>query len=275
MRLHKGFIYLPIAWLTSASFILALISGIILSFHYFYNQPLISVLKIESFVPFGKYWRELHYLSAQVSLIGLFFHLIDSVYKNFYFLKGKKAWFFLVSSLFALIFITFTGYLLRGDEMGELAGSIAENLLLSIPYLGDLLNKIFFAPSQIGLWRVYNWHIFLSYFLALGLFLWHLKLTAFLRWKNFSYFIILCLLPLFWDFPLKSYQGLVARGPWFFVGAQELLKFFPPPLVFFWLLLPFFFLILYSYFPEREKFIHLLFLAYLLSYLSFSILFFI
>lgn len=274
MRSHKKFVNLSIAWLTSASFLLALISGIILSFHYYYTQPLVSTLKIESFVPFGKYWRELHYLSSQIALIGLFLHLIDSVYKKFYLLKGKKGWFFLVLSFFTLLYITFTGYLLRGDEVGELAGSIAENLLLSLPYLGEILNRIFFAISQIGLWRVYNGHIFLSFFLALGLFLWHFKITALFRWKNLSYFLTLCLLPLFLEFPLKSYQGLVARGPWFFVGAQEMLKLFPPPLVFFWLLLPFLFLILYSFIPKGARFWHLLLFVYLLLYFFFSIWFF-
>lgn len=170
MKSPKRFIYLPLAWLTSASFLLALFSGIVLSFHYFYNQPLLSVLKIESFVPFGKYWRELHYLSSQITLIGLFLHLLDSIYKRFYLLKGKLAWVSLVISFYVLLFITFTGYLLRADEVGELAGNIAENLFLSIPYFGSFLNTLFLSLSQIGLLRVYLWHIFLSFFLAFGLF---------------------------------------------------------------------------------------------------------
>ncbi|MFN4197346.1 MAG: cytochrome b N-terminal domain-containing protein [Caldimicrobium sp.] len=273
MKFPKGFIFLPLAWISVSSFILSLFSGLILSFHYFYTEPLISVLKIENFVFMGKYWRELHYISSQIALIALFLHLIDSVYKKFYFLKSKLTWLLLIFSLFLLLFITFTGYVIRQDETGELAGAIAENILLSVPYIGRFLNKIFLSISEVGVGRVYNWHIFLSFGLALGLLFGHFKIKAVFRWSNFPYFLIISLLPLILDFPLRAYQGLKARGPWFFIGVQEMLKFLPPVLVFFWLLLPFFLIFLYVIIPKKERLLHFFLISYLMLYTLFSFLF--
>ncbi len=272
MSLLKGPVYLPLAFLSSASLLVSAISGMFLSFHYFYNQPLLSVLQLEAQVPLGCLLRNIHYFSSQIALISLFLHLLESIYKKFYLLKGKIAWFFLVLSFFILLFITFTGYLLRGDEVGELAGNIAENLLLSLPFLGEWINRIFLAISQIGLSRVYHWHIFLSFFLIFGLFIWHIKIKALLRWERIFYFLGVIIPVFFIQFPLKPFQGSIARGPWFFVGAQEMLKFLPPQLVFFWLLLPFILLQSYSFYPFKG--INIFILLYLIIYIFFSILFF-
>ncbi|MFN3505752.1 MAG: cytochrome b N-terminal domain-containing protein, partial [Caldimicrobium sp.] len=249
--------------------------GLILSFHYFYTEPLLSVLKIENFVPMGRYWRELHYISSQLALIGLFLHFLESVFKKFYLLKGKLAWILLILSFFLLLFITFSGYVLRQDETGELAASIGENILLSVPYVGEFLNRIFFSVSKVGLVRVYHWHIFLSFFLALGLFLWHFKIKALFRWNNFPYYFVILFLPLIMEFPLKAYQGFKARGPWFFIGAQEMLKYLPPLLVFFWLMLPFFLFSFYVFDPKKEKFLHFSLIGYLMLHILFTLLFFI
>ncbi|MFN3406453.1 MAG: cytochrome b N-terminal domain-containing protein, partial [Caldimicrobium sp.] len=189
-------------------------------------------------------------------------------------LKSKLAWILLVFSFFLLLFLTFTGYVIRQDETGELAGSIAENILLSLPFGGIFLNRMFLSISEVGVVRVYNWHIFLSLGLALGLFWGHFKVKSLFRWSNFPYFLIISLLPLILDFPLRAYQGLKARGPWFFIGAQEMLKFVPPLLVFFWLLLPFFLFSLYGIIPKKEKFLHFSLISYLMLYILFSFLFF-
>mgnify|MGYP001773480579 CR=1 FL=1 len=275
LRYPEGFIFLPLAWLSASALILSVLSGIFLSFHYFYFQPLESLLKVITFVPSGKYLRALHYFSSQVALIALFLHLLDSIYKKFYLLKDKISWFFLVLSFFILLFITFTGYILRADETGELAGRIAENLILSLPILGDPLNRIFFAIDEAGLLRVYHWHLFLSFFLLTGIFLFHIKIRALFNWKRSFYFWIIVPFPFLFEFPLKVFEGYSARGPWFFVGAQEMLKFFPPLLVFFWLLIIFAIFQSFSYFPKRHELLTYLLVFYLFTYFVFTFLFFI
>jgi len=271
LRFPKGKLFFPLASLSAASLLLSVLSGIFLSFHYFYSQPLESVLKIITFVPFGKYLRTLHYLSSQIALISLFFHLLDSLYKRFYLFKTKWGWFFLILSFFLLLFITFTGYLLRADETGELAGNIAENLVLTLPFFGETLNSIFFGVREVGLIRVYHWHLILSFILLCGIFLFHVKIKALFLPKNLPYFFSILLLPLLFEFPLRPFAGFEARGPWFFLGAQEMLKFFLPSLVFLYLLLLFPLLISFPFFPSKEKWLKRVVFFYFLIYFVFTL----
>ncbi len=274
LRSPEGFIILPLAWLSASSLVISVFSGIFLSFHYFYYQPLESLLKIITFVPSGKYLRSLHYFSSQVALITLFLHLLDSIYKKFYLLKGKISWFFLVFSFFILLFITFTGYILRADETGVLAGNIVENMILTLPILGNSLNKVFFAINEAGLIKVYHWHLFLSFFLIAGIFLFHIRIKIFFSWNRTMYFWTLLPIPFFFEFSLKPFQGLSARGPWFFVGAQEMLKFFHPLWVFLWLLSIFVIFLSFVFFPKRHKVLSGFLILYLFIYFGFTFFFF-
>ncbi len=202
-------------------------------------------------------------------------HLGESIYKKFFLTKSILSWVLLILSFFGVLFINFTGYLLRSDEVGELAGAIGENLLLSIPYLGESLNKIFLAPSLIRLHRLYHWHLFLSFLLLTGLFIGHTKFKTLFSWKNLPYFLGPLFPAIFFQFPLKPFQDFQARSPWFFVGAQEMLKFLPPLLVLFYLSLFFFLLLGYVLFPSKYKLLNLSLFFYLLSYLFLSLIFFI
>ncbi|MCS7150318.1 MAG: cytochrome b N-terminal domain-containing protein [Caldimicrobium sp.] len=274
MIFRKGTINFSLALIGTSSLLLCILSGIPLSFHFFYSQPLVSILHIESHIPFGKFLRNLHYLSAQVSLIAMFLHLVDSIMKELYRSKTHLSWFFLTFSLFLLLFITFTGYLLRADEVGELAGAIVENLFLSVPWLGEPMNNIFFAQSKVGLIRVYHWHLILSFFLVMGVFIWHVKIKSILRWDNLMYFLSLPTISLLFEFPLVPFHSIKARGPWFFVGAQEMLKYLDPIIVLLFLMTPVFLLLSYSYLPGYTPWVNLGGLAYLALYLVVSLLFF-
>ncbi|MCS7199835.1 MAG: cytochrome b N-terminal domain-containing protein [Caldimicrobium sp.] len=275
MKFSGRTINLPLALISSSSLLVCILSGIPLCFHYFYSQPLMSVLTIELYVPFGKFLRNLHYLSAQIALLSMFFHLLDSLIKRLYELKTPLSWFSLVLSFFVLLFLTFSGYLLRGDEVGELAGAIGENLLLySFPLFGEILNKIFLAPSKVGLIKIYHWHLILSFLLTLGIFIWHVKIKILLKWDNLIYFLWLPLMALLIKFPLVPFNSLQPRGPWFFVGAQEMLKYFEPPFVFLYLILPMFILLSYVYLPRYAFWLNMGGFLYLLIYILASLIFF-
>lgn len=275
MKFSGKTISFPLALISGSSLLICILSGIPLCFHYFYSQPLMSVITIELYVPFGKFLRNLHYLSAQIALLSTFLHLLDSLIKRFYELKTPSSWFFLVLSFFILLFLTFSGYLLRGDEVGELAGAISENLLLnSLPLFGEILNKIFLALSTVGLIKIYHWHLILSFLLTLGIFIWHVKIKSLLKWDNLIYFLWLPLVALIIEFPLVPFNSPQARGPWFFVGAQEMLKYFEPSFVFFYLILPMFILLSYAYLPQYAFWLNLGGFLYLLIYILASLIFF-
>jgi len=246
-------INLFIANLCLISLIISILSGMVVSYHYFYTEPLYSVIRLESSVPFGRFFRSLHYFSSQLALISTFFHLIDSLYKGWHHKKNFVAWLFLVLSFIVLIFITFTGYVIRFDEVGKLAGTIAENLCLSIPYVGEVLRDLLFPISKGGLYRVYLAHIYGSFLLAIGLFVWHASIKRVLSLKYAPYLYLNLILPLIFYVPLESEKGkTIVTGPWFFWGAQGLLKFLPPLGVLFLLFLAVVWLVLLGFKPARK-----------------------
>lgn len=274
MRSEVGKINIKVSILSTSSFIICLISGIPLAFHYQSQNPLLSVLNIEVNIAFGGFFRNLHYLSAQLTLLFMTLHLFDSIYKGLFKLKRLLSWGVLVLTYPLLLFITFTGYLLRADEMGDFAGTIAENMFLEIPFIGAYLQALLLAKSQVGLTKVYLWHLILSFLVTLGLFIWHIKPKVIFRWENLFYFLWIIPIGVFWKFPLIPFEGEKARGPWFFIGAQQLLKFLSPSLVFFLLLLPVLLLLSYAYLPKYAKILSFFLITYIIIYSMFSIWFF-
>lgn len=274
LRSDLGKIDLRISLLATSSLIICLLSGIPLAFHYQPVNALHSVLTIEAFVNFGAFFRNLHYFSAQLTLIFMTAHLIDSILKGLYKIKEVLSWVTLILTLPLLLFITFTGYLLRADEVGEFAGVIAENMLLEVPLIGAQLQALLLAKSQAGLVKVYTWHLTLSFLLTLGLFIWHIKPKFILRWENLPFFLWFIPIVVFWRFPLIPLEGEKARGPWFFIGAQQLLKFLDPALVFLLLLLPIALLSAYVYLPNQAKILTWILLLYTVVYTLCSLWFF-
>ncbi|MCI4454681.1 MAG: cytochrome b N-terminal domain-containing protein [Thermodesulfobacterium sp.] len=267
-------LYPEVAYFSASSFLVCILSGMVLSFHYFPEKALQSLVTLEATVPFGRFFRSLHYFSAQIALISLFLHLLDSLRLRVYLLKNGTSWFFLGLSLFVMLYLCFTGYLLRGDEVGELASAIADSLTKSFPILGLALNKLFFAIPETGLHRVYLWHIFLSFLTACGIFIFHVPFKRLVRFPQASYALFSVVLAFIFYPPLKPFGEVEARGPWFFVGAQSMLKVFPQELVFLYLLFFPFLYQAFSSFRRYEKLILAIFISYLLIYFVFSFLWF-
>lgn len=221
---------------------------------------------MEAKVPFGKFFRNLHYWSSQWALIFTSLHLFDSLYRRIFLYKSFWNWDFLIFSWVATLFVTFTGYILRADETGELAGAIAENLLKSVPVIGTFLNTLFFSITEVGLYRVFLSHFFISFILLLGLFIFHFSWKKVWKIEN----ILWSLPSLIFSFliyrPLNPYQGFQAKGPWFFLGAQELLKFLSPLYVFFFLVIPIVILLIFPFIPSKFFWLNLILYLWIIFY---------
>ncbi len=218
-----------LSWGLAACFALAILSGLVVSYPYREEQPLITTVGLETVVPFGDFFRAFHYFSGQLTLLLLLLHTAEALWKRKERLRPWWAWAALVISLPATLLILFTGYIIRGDETGFSAGRIAEHLAQSIPWLGTLLNHLFFLVSQDGVHRPWLTHVYLSG-LILGITgLWHFRLRA-LRSSDVAAWATVCAaISLLWPASLvaPSFATLV-KGPWFFLGVQELLRYLPP-----------------------------------------------
>ncbi len=226
----------PLQWLREyrwgggslISLFLSILSGIVVALQYDVNNPFYSTTTIELVVPFGSFWRALHYYSSQAFFLLLLAHLAVVLWKNDETFK-RGAWIRLCTTLPCGLLLLFTGYVLRGDATGEAAGAIAEHICLSVPLIGTQLNDLLFDLADSGLRKVYAHHVIGLVVLG-GMAAWpHLRrYTA--RWRNHPVLVLLTVLvSIAVAAPIEpSRFGLLfIAGPWFFLGLQELLRYWP------------------------------------------------
>lgn len=227
----------PLPWLLAypwggaslISLFLSVLSGIVVALQYDPAEPWYATSTIELIVPFGAFWRALHYYSSQAFFLLLLAHVGMVVWKNETRL-GRAAWIRLCATLPGGLLLLFTGYVLRGDATGEAAGAIAEHICLSVPLIGHQLNELFFDLADSGLRKVYAHHV-IGLMVLGGMAAWpHLRrYTA--RWRNHLLLVVATVaLSIALPAPMEPnrFGLLFIAGPWFFLGLQELLRYWPP-----------------------------------------------
>lgn len=227
----------PLSWLRGGhwggaaliSLFVSVLSGIVLGLQYNSAEPWYSTSTIELVVPFGAFWRSLHYFSSQAFFLLLLVHLAVVLWKNDTRFT-RSAWIRLCATLPCGLLLLFTGYVLRGDATGESAGAIAEHIALSVPVIGRQLNDLFFDLAGSGLRKVYLQHVIGLVVLG-GMAAWpHLRrYTA--RWRSHLLLVVtLIAVSILISAPMEPgrFGLLFIIGPWFFLGLQELLHYWPP-----------------------------------------------
>lgn len=210
------------------SLFLSVLSGMFLTWQYNDAQPFYSTAAIEVVIPFGAFWRSLHFYSSQLFFLLLSGHFVIILWKNNHEIR-PSSWIRLTLCLPVSLLLLFTGYILRGDITGESAGAIAEHITLSIPVIGDSLNSLLFSISANGIRRVYANHL-IGLFLLGGICVWpHLRrYTA--KWSD-HLLLTLATLVLSASIPAPMEPDRIGhlniQGPWFFLGLQELLRHVP------------------------------------------------
>jgi len=210
------------------SLYISLISGIIVGIHYSPAEPFYSASALDILVPYGAFFRSLHFYSSQ------FFFLFAVIHYVAVFDKAEgyttTHYLYLILTFPCILMLLFTGYVLRGDSTGYSAGMIAENILLTVPLVGTALNNMLFSITGHGMDRVYLHHV-ISFDL----------LFLFLAWEHLrryrvtisAHLIFICAILLFSvviaaPIDPESLGLLYITGPWFFLGLQELLRYLPP-----------------------------------------------
>lgn len=231
-RLQQGLVTVRWGGHALISLYISVLSGLIVGLQYNAAEPFYSTATIELVVPFGSFWRSLHYYSSQAFMFFLLAHLAVILWQN-----GsspahrftRTAWLRLSASVPIALTLLFTGYILRGDATGEAAGAIAENITLSLPVVGDFFNKLLFDSNAAGVQKVYLNHL-IGLMVVGGVCVWpHLRrYTA--SWRDHLpvVFVLFLLAPLFKTPLERDHFGLLhIDGPWFFIGLQELLRYLP------------------------------------------------
>jgi ubiquinol-cytochrome c reductase cytochrome b subunit len=222
--------YLPRLGLSSL--ILCLGSGIILTFYY---RPVGNVFQnveeITTLVPYGWFFRQLHYGAGQLFVILMLIHTMDHFLNRRYRTYSPGQWSLLIFSLCLCFFTLFTGFILKGDKEGFFAGQIFTNILKTVPFIGERLANLFIVPGESFFFLPYLYHCFFLPLLIIYLIRAHIR-----EWLPDQKFLFLSTIGLVLyallvapqvDIPPEAPLDLV-KGPWFFLGIQTLLKGMPP-----------------------------------------------
>ncbi len=210
------------------AFYISLLSGIIVGLQYDYLNPFYSTTAIDLLTPYGRFFRSLHFFSSQFFFFFCCVHLLAIYDKTQNY--SPLEWIQLVGVLPLILLLLFTGYILRGDNTGSSAGIIAENIMQAIPVLGPPLNDLLFSLSNSGLRKVYIHHV-IALDLLLLIFAWnHLRIYRIKVREHLPLIAAILIFSVFVSAPLEPDRLGISytAGPWFFLGLQELLRYFPP-----------------------------------------------
>jgi ubiquinol-cytochrome c reductase cytochrome b subunit len=254
-----------ISWGLASCLLLAVFSGVVISYPFREEIPLLSTVGLETVIPLGAFFRAFHYYTGQLSFLLLLWHLLEALLSRGDLKRPLWAWSMLVLILPLLTLSLFTGYIVRGDQTGLAAGQIAEHLALKVPFLGVVINRLLFAVSEDGIHRAFMAHLYLSSGILVISGLWHFRLKALrgedLLWWTLLAGVLALLRPVSLEAPNLS---PLLKGPWFFLGIQELLRHWPPVMAgLIFPLIPILGLLLYRF---ASKTCSLLLLAWTISY---------
>lgn len=214
--------------LAIALFTYVLFSGILLAIPFDVVAPYISISEILIMNPWASFIRNLHFWSSQLFFILSLLHIYDHFHhKNKIGLKKRIA-FRLSIGVFIIFLAMLSGFLLKGDADAMQARQIIKSLSFGIPILGKT-----FAVSLLGNGNdyqlIYVHHIAtFSIFIAI-IILEHSK-RIWPRNKDFILvFFVLIAFSYFFSAPLHDNLNPSVKGPWYFVGFQEILHWLSYP----------------------------------------------
>lgn len=140
-----------------------------------------SVRDITYAAPLGWFVRGLHYWSAGLMVVMLFFHLFRQILVGGYKSPREATWLIGVLLFFGVITMSLLGYVLRWDERGIYGLRVALNIFYRVPWIGEHLVLFVQGGRQIDeatLSRVYSAHVIFGPLLLTALIAYHLYLVV-------------------------------------------------------------------------------------------------
>ncbi len=128
----------------------------------------------------GWFVRALHYWSAGMMVIMVLWHVLRQVLVAGYKFPREGTWLVGVVLFFAVLIMSFTGYVLRWDERGIYALRVALHMFSRVPWIGEGLAVFVQGGREIGattLTRIFAVHVIFVPMLMVGAVAWHLYLV--------------------------------------------------------------------------------------------------
>ena len=260
-----------VSFVTLGLFFVSLLSGFVILFAYHPSSAFASVQKIEFLIPFGLFFRKLHYFSSEAFTFLLLLHILLELSKRKIYLSAAS-WNYSVLGFALVIVLMFSGFVLKADLSANAAAQVAFSLIKDTPLLKNLLPL--FQDSSVFYYKFFIWHIlFLPLILGYAIY----KHTRALHVEAIYFSIAIGLslvISMVFSMPkdiILSSKVKHLSSPWFFEGAENLLlKSFSPLSINLILITPFVLLVAYFYMKQKNIAKILLF-SWLLAYSYISV----
>lgn len=221
-----------------AAFVIAAISGVLLAIPFDIKNPLDSLSFMLLTNPGGVLFRNIHYWSAQIFLIFSILHIYDHLRKSTEREVKTGVWLRLTFSLIVIFFVMISGFIIKADADSIQAKRIITSLINFIPLIGKELSVSLFGSTN-------DYQILYVHHIATAtIFLW-LIIVEHAKFIYPKLRLILYLLPVIifigYLSPPALHDGFnqIIKGPWYFLGLQEILHWLSYPAIIIILILVF------------------------------------
>jgi len=232
-------LYDTYGWIAVASLIVCVVTGVFLIIPYNPSQAYLSVTSFVTSNPAASLTRNIHYWSAQVFLILTILHFFHH-FTSFgdLFIKNSRSgrplkkgvWVQLIISVLVIFYVMLSGFILKDDADSRQAHLLLSGLLSSVPLIGEGLSYVL-AGSGKSLMVLYLHHAATATILLFIVTYEHVRSLR-VSWATFVYTsVFIIVLGFLFRAPLSQQDEAVMKGPWFFVGIQELLHLIAQPFI--------------------------------------------
>jgi ubiquinol-cytochrome c reductase cytochrome b subunit len=248
-----------------------MISGLIVVFAYHPSLAFDSVQKINFLLPYGSFFRKLHYFSSEAFTLFLLLHVGLELIKHKV-LISASSWNYSIFGFGLVIILMFSGFVLKADLSANAAAQVAFSLIKDTPFLKYFLALM--QDSSVFYYKFFIWHIlFLPLVLGYAIYKHIDTLHVKAQYLSIAFGLsILSLMTLSMPRDIISGEKVhTLTSPWFFEGAENLLlNSWSPLLVNLVIIFPFVLLVIYFYIKEKNI-IKTLLCLWLISYILISV----
>jgi hypothetical protein len=214
----------------TASFVLCALSGALLAPAYDAEEAARSIAGWLLADPGAVFLRNVHYWTAQAFLVATGLHAWDHLRASTERRVAPGVWLRVTLSVPVVAFLMLSGFLLRGDSDAQQAHRILGEVLTQIPLVGPSLATLLLGTGD-RLLVVYVQHAATATLLVWLVIVEHARRT----WPRAGAVAAVALLSSAVSLVLSPglHDGLdpLVKGPWYFLGLQEVLHWTPWPLV--------------------------------------------
>lgn len=217
-----------------AAFVLCAVSGVLLVPAFDAHDSVRSIGQWLLANPGATVLRNVHYWTAQAFLVLTVLHTWDYLRRNAEGRLSRGVWLRLVASLPVLAYLMLSGFLLRGDADAQQARRILEQVLGLVPLAGPALAQLLLGNDSGSLEVVFLQHAATATVIVWLVIVEHARRL----WGGARAMMLAtagcAVVALLVSPGLHDGQFTAVKGPWYFLGLQELLHWSPWPA---WLLL--------------------------------------